>query len=95
MPIRSAAQAARIDHPTGTTAGLATPLAIVIVWLLGQFDLDMSPEVAAAVAALIVGIPAAIVSAFTPRFDAQLVLDDNDPPHGGTGPDPEEPVSEP
>jgi len=50
-------------------------------------------EVAVAVAALIVGIPAAVVSAFTPRFDAQLVLDDNDPPHGDTGPDPEDECS--
>ncbi|EHN09440.1 hypothetical protein PAI11_37740 [Patulibacter medicamentivorans] len=80
MPtIRSASQAATINHPTGLAAAAAT----VLVWLAGVLGLDLPPAVAAA----IVGLAAAAVSAWTPRFDAAVAVADNDPAAGGTGPD--------
>jgi uncharacterized membrane protein len=35
-------------------AGVASPVSIVAVWVAGQFGLDMPPEVAAAIATLLV-----------------------------------------
>lgn len=80
--VRSAAQAARFEHPTGAAA-LATT---VLVWVAQTIGLDLPAEVAAS----IVGLVAVIVSAFTPRFDAAGQVVDNDPPHGSTGPDPDD-----
>ncbi|MCK9250653.1 MAG: hypothetical protein M0P31_16950 [Solirubrobacteraceae bacterium] len=78
-PVRNAAQAARVDHPTGTAA-LATT---VLVWIAQAIGVDLPAEVAVA----IVGLVAVLVSAVTPRFDSATVLAGNDPPHGNTGPD--------
>ena len=35
-------------HPKITAAGLAGALTVIIVWLLGLFDVDVPPEVASA-----------------------------------------------
>lgn len=79
-PVRSAAQAARVDHPTGTTAAAV----VVLLWIASSLGLDLPADVAVA----IVGLATVVVSWLTPRFASADVLTDNDPPHGGTGPDP-------
>lgn len=57
------------QHPTGVTAAIATPLAIVITYLVNLIPgANMSPEVAAAFAALIIAIPTVIASWKTPRI---------------------------
>ncbi len=44
-------------HPKVQAAGaIGTPLAVVLVWLAGVVGLDMGPEVAAALAALVAGL---------------------------------------
>jgi energy-converting hydrogenase Eha subunit A len=50
------------QHPTGLTAMGTT----VLIWVLGACGVDMPPEVAAAV----VGLTSALMSAFTPRTGA-------------------------
>jgi energy-converting hydrogenase Eha subunit A len=47
------------QHPTGLTAMGTT----ILIWVLGAAGVDMPPEVAAAV----VGLTSALMSAFTPR----------------------------
>lgn len=80
-PVRSAAQNARVDHPTGTAVvGVSASLVVVLLWLL--------PDLPAEVALAIVGLVGAAVSRLTPRFDSARALVENDPPHGNTGPDP-------
>lgn len=44
-------QATKI-HPKVAAAGLATPAAVVLIWLAGVLGVDMTPEVAAALAAM-------------------------------------------
>jgi hypothetical protein len=79
-PVRSAAQRARVDHPTGTAvAGVSASLVVVLLWLW--------PALPAEVAVAIVGLVGALVSRFTPRFASAQALLDNDPSRGGTGPD--------
>lgn len=78
--IRNAAQTATTEHPTGT----ATAAVTVLVYIAQALGLDLPAEVAVA----IVGLVAVLVSAVTPRFDAAAQVADNDPPAGGTGPDP-------
>jgi hypothetical protein len=83
--LRSAAQTATTEHPTGTAvvgAGAAT--IVVLEWLI--------PSMPAAVAVAIVTLIGAAVSWATPRFDARRQLAHNDPPHGNTGPDMEDPA---
>lgn len=81
-PVRSAAQTARIDHPTGTAVvGVSASLVVVLLWLW--------PDLPAEVAVAIVGLAGATVSRLTPRFDSARALAENDPPRGGTGPDPD------
>jgi hypothetical protein len=35
-------------------AGVAAPLAVVLVWVAGQFDIEVPPDVAAAIAATLI-----------------------------------------
>lgn len=80
VPIRAAVQVARVDHPTGTAvASASASLVVVLLWIW--------PALPAEVAVAIVGLVGAAASKITPRFDSSRALVENDPPHGGTGPD--------
>lgn len=50
----------------GSAAGLTSPLAVVIVWTLAQFHVTMTPEVAAAFAALLSAGLGALAAYLTP-----------------------------
>lgn len=82
-PIRNAAQTAATEHPTGTAVTTTSAaLVVVLLWIV--------PDIPAEVAVAIVGLVGAVASGLTPRFDAGRQIAHNDPPAGGTGPDPEE-----
>lgn len=42
-----------MSHPNATAAAGSGGLAVLVVWLLGMADVDVSPEVAAAIAGAI------------------------------------------
>lgn len=80
--ITGVAQSAAVNHPTGLTA-LATSALVIVASKLGL-------ELTAVEAGVFIGLLTAIASALSPRYRS-IVADqiaDNDPPAGGTGPDP-------
>lgn len=77
--LTGAIQQVKTEHPTGGTIVIAVGL----VALAERLKIELSREEALAVVAGL-GL---IASAFSPRFNARKALADNEPEHGGTGPD--------
>lgn len=67
----------KISAKTGATAGVGTvsgvSLAPLIVWILGQFGIDMPPEVAAVAGGLIAAATATVIAWAVPAKSGKYV----------------------
>lgn len=52
-------------------AGASTPLSIVVIWILGLFNVQVPPEVAAAIASLIAAIASGIGGYIVPHTESK------------------------
>lgn len=69
--------ASKISAKTGATAGAGTisgvSLAPLIIWILGQFGVDMPPEVAAVAGGLIAAAAATVIAWVVPAKSGKYV----------------------
>ena len=67
----------KISAKTGATAGVGTisgvSLAPLIIWILGQFGIDMPPEVAAVAGGLIAAAAATVIAWVVPAKSGKYV----------------------